>query len=71
MAKNKKTSDFMAKINAYWAKHPHYTSIVHAAGGVGFGLLLGRSLELQVNTAIAWGLIALTILGHLYAFIAE
>lgn len=65
MAKAIKTS----KVNAYWAKHPQYTALVHVAVGVGLGMLI-YSFNAGVDFSVwSWSLLILGGLGHVYAFI--
>lgn len=54
-------------IENYFKKHPTYNSLVHSIGGMGVGILIGWPLASQ--HPVRWGitLIALSILGHLYA----
>lgn len=58
----------------YWGKQAHYTAFVHAAIGVGAGLLLQPYLAQGDNPAtgniVGWCLLLLGVLGHLYAMVA-
>lgn len=67
MAAKKKNS--LDKLSQYWSKHPHYTSLVHTGLGVGLGLLI-QPLWQGDSTPIGWALVALGVLGHLYALVA-
>lgn len=54
-------------IEKYFKNHTMYNSFVHAVGGVGVGILI--TYPLIGEHPIRWGvgLLALSILGHLYA----
>lgn len=67
----------MAKKNSsgglfhYWSKQAHYTSLVHAALGVGLGLLVYPYLAASgTANIIGWVLVLLAVLSHLYALVA-
>lgn len=50
---------------AFFSKHVEYNAFVHVLGGVGLGIIIaGFTFPYQVNWAL--GLLALSILGHLY-----
>lgn len=50
---------------AFFAKHVEYNALVHVLGGIGLGVLIaGLMFPNQVEWAL--GLLALSILGHLY-----
>ena len=55
----------------YWGKQAHYTALVHAATGIGLGLLVQPYLADQgVASIIGWVLVLLGVLGHLYGMVA-
>ena len=51
----------------YFQKHPAYTATVHAVGGIGVGVLIARDVAGDHPVRFALVLIALALLGHLYA----
>ena len=49
----------------FFSKHVEYNALVHVLGGIGLGIIVaGFTLPNQVNWAL--GLLALSVLGHLY-----
>ena len=54
----------------YLKEHQVYTSTIHFIGGVGIGILIASPLA--GSNPVIWGvsLMAISLLGHLYAFIA-
>ncbi len=57
----------LKKIEKYFAKHPTYNAIVHAAGGIGVGILIARPFAGE--HPVRWGIffLALSLAGHLTA----
>lgn len=50
---------------SFFGKHVEYNALVHVLGGIGLGIIIaGLTFPNQVNWAL--GLLALSILGHLY-----
>ena len=50
---------------SFFGKHVEYNAFVHVLGGIGLGIIVaGFTFPDQVNWAL--GLLALSILGHLY-----
>ncbi|HSD98275.1 MAG TPA: hypothetical protein VLB73_01075 [Patescibacteria group bacterium] len=50
---------------AFFSEHVEYNALTHVLGGIGLGLILaGLAYPNQINWAL--GLLALSILGHLY-----
>lgn len=60
----------MKKAILFFKKHMLYTSIVHAIGGVGVGILISHPFAGVHPVRWGVGLIIVAILGHLYAFFA-
>lgn len=58
------------QVNRYFTKHVHYNSAVHIIGGVGIGILIARP---YIAHPLRWGLglLAISILGHLYPLLAK
>lgn len=61
----------MKKATAYFKKHLVFTSTIHAIGGVGVGILI--TYPFIGAHPVRWGvaLVAISILGHLYAWFAK
>ncbi len=58
------------KAMQYMSKHPAYNATIHALGGLGVGLLIARPLVVHpLRTGII--LIALSLLGHIYAWMSK
>lgn len=55
----------------YWGKNPSYSVFVHFAGGLGVGLLLYPSLPADSVYTWSWVLVAIWVIGHLWALVAS
>lgn len=56
------------KIENYLKKHPAYNATIHAIGGLGLGISLASPLFDPHPLRWGVGLIAISVLGHLYAW---
>jgi len=60
----------MKKTTTYFKKHLIYNSIIHFIGGMGIGVLIALPIASPHTVRWALALIAISILGHLYAYFA-
>lgn len=61
----------MEKMKKYFSKHVYFGNTVHVIGGVGIGLLLYPFITGTDTFSIGVALIAVSILGHVYAAVAK
>ncbi len=63
--------NYLQKGLKYMSKHPAYNASVHAIGGIGIGILITHPF-VDPHT-LRWGLIlmAIAILGHIYALMSK
>lgn len=59
------------RIQKYFSKHVAFGNAVHAIGGFGVGLLVYQYISGYKIIAIGLALVALSILGHVYAIFAK
>lgn len=60
----------MEKATSYFKKHIAYTSLVHAIGGIGIGILIASPVAGIHPVRFGIALLAISLLGHLYAWFA-
>lgn len=58
---------YFKRTKKYFAKHHVFSSLVHALGGIGFGILIARPVAGE--HPLRWGVsfLALTLVGHWWA----
>jgi hypothetical protein len=59
----------LKKAEKYFSKHVYINSLTHFAAGLGIGALLTHTLFDPHPVRIGLILIALAVLGHLYAYV--
>ncbi len=59
------------KAMKYFSKHTEINALVHATGGIGVGILIASPFANPHPVRWAVFFIVLSVLGHLYAFVAK
>lgn len=63
--------ELFQKSEKYFSKHPFYNSLVHACGGIAFGIIIARPFDGGHPLQLAGIFFAISLAGHLIPLVLK